>query len=417
MKNTNTANVSQLGLALSSVDVQEILLSRAKNAVLAAAVDLMEQDMARLCGAPYARKSDGDLCHRGGSERTTLMLDGAKYEIRKPRARKGDQEVELPSVTSLRDRELLDIQMLTRIMKGVSTRNYEDVISGFAEKTGISKSSVSRAFKRSSKKDLDAVNGADLSDYRFVGIFIDATGLGEETMVVAVGVTDDNQKIPLGLIAGTTENATVVGDLLASITARGFTPAARRLLAVLDGGRALRAAVKTLWGDAVVIQRCWIHKLRNIKDYIPETNHGQLWRRMKKMMGLNSQAAAEKEFQALASWLSTISHDAEKSLHEAGSELLSVHALGLTGPFRNSMSNTNIIESLIGVVKGKAKNVKNWNYHPATSPSVKRDKALRWTATAIQAHRPKMRRVYGGKEQMNHFINKLNIVDSMKLSA
>ncbi len=417
MKNTNVMNVSQLSLALSSIDVQEMLLSKAKNSVLATAIDLMEQDMARLCGVPFARKSAADLCHRGGSEETSLMLDGAKYPMRRPRARKNGEEVELPSVASLRDRELLDAQMLTRMMKGVSTRNYEGVISGFAEKTGISKSSVSRAFKRSSKKDLDAINGADLSGYSFVGIFIDATGFGDETMVVAVGVTDDNQKIPLGLISGTTENAAVVGDLLTSITGRGFTLAARRLLAVLDGGKALRAAVKALWGDAVVIQRCWIHKLRNIKDYIPETNHGQLWRRMKKMMGLNNQAAAEKEFQSLANWLSTISHDAEKSLNEAGVELLTVHALGLTGAFRGSMSSTNIIESLIGVVKGKAKNVKNWNYHPNTSSKVKRDKALRWAATSIQAHRPKMRRVYGGKEQMDILVNKLNMIDSMKIPA
>jgi transposase-like protein len=417
MKNINIGNVSQLSLALSSIDVQELLLSKAKNAVLATAIDLMEQDMARLCGKPFARKLDADLCHRGGSEETSLMLAGAKYPMRRPRARKAGQEVELPSMAGLRDRELLDTQMLARMMKGVSTRNYESVIDGFAEKTGISKSSVSRAFKRSSKKDLEAINGADLSGYRFVGIFIDATGFGEETMVVAVGVTDDNQKIPLGLASGTTENAAVVGDLLTSISGRGFTLAARRLLAVLDGGKALRAAVQALWGDAVVIQRCWIHKLRNIKDYIPETNHGQLWRRMKKMMGLNSQAAAEKEFESLANWLSTISHDAEKSLHEAGEELLTVHRLGLTGAFRSSMSSTNLIESLIGVVKGKAKNVKNWNYHPRTGSKVKRDKALRWAATALQAHRPKMRRVYGGREQMNVLINKLNTIDSIQISA
>jgi transposase-like protein len=417
MKKNNIDKVSQLSLTLSSIDVQQMLLGKAKNAVLAAAVALMEQDMAQLCGAAFSRKNADGLCHRGGSEETSLMLAGAKYSMRRPRARKDGKEVELPSVARLRDRDLLDEQMLGRLMKGVSTRDYQDAIDGFAEKTGISKSSVSRAFKRSSKKDLDAINGADLSGYRFVGILIDATGFGEETMVVAVGVTDDNQKIPAGLISGTTENAAVVGDLLASITSRGFTLAARRLLAVLDGGKALRAAVKALWGDAVVIQRCWIHKLRNIKDYIPETNHGQLWRRMKKMMGLNSHAVAEKEFESLANWLSTISYDAEKSLHEAGTELLTVHALGLTGAFRRSMASTNIIESLIGVVKGKTKRVRNWNYHPRTGAKVKRDKALRWAATAIQVHRPKMRRVYGGKEQMSVLINKLNMIDSMKIPA
>lgn len=417
MKKTNSTDACQLTAVLSSIDVQQMLLERAKNAVLTTAVELMEQDMIRLCGEAFSRKHDGELCHRGGSERTSLMLDGAKFPMRRPRARKGGQEVELPSFEAMRDRDLLDSQMLARMMKSVSTRNYQDVINGLADKTGISKSSVSRAFKRASKKDLDAINGADLSGYRFVAILIDGTGFGDQTLVVAVGVTSDSEKIPLGLLTGDTENAGVVKDLLASIISRGFTLAAGRLLAVLDGGKALRAAVKAVWGEAVLIQRCWIHKLRNIKDYIPETNHGQLWRRMKKMMGLNSQALAEKELESLADWLSTISDDAVKSLREAGDELLTVHGLGLTGAFRSSLSNTNLIESLIGVVKTKSRNVKNWGYHPKTGPNVKRDKALRWVATSIQAHRGKMRRLRGGKDQMNVLINNLNVVDSIKKAS
>lgn len=417
MKKTNSTNVSQLQEAVSSIDIQKMLLARAKDAVLATALELLEQDMTRLCGAPFARKHDGDLCHRGGSEMTSLLLDGAKHSIRRPRARNGGEETELPSLGKLRDRDLLDHQMLSRMVRGVSTRNYEGVINGFADKTGISKSSVSRAFKRASKKDLDAINGADLSDHKFVGILIDGTGFGDETVVVAVGITADSVKIPVGLVSGDTENASVVKDLLTSIIGRGFTLAAERILAVLDGGKALRSAVKAHWGDAVLIQRCWIHKLRNIKDYIPQTNHGQLWRRMKKMMGLNSQAAAEHEFKSLADWLSTISHDAEKSLHEAGPELLTVHSLGLTGSFRSSLASTNLIESLIGVVKNKTRNVKNWNYHPRTKSKVPRDKALRWMATAIQSHREKMRRVRGGKEQVHILIQKLNKIDSMKKAA
>lgn len=417
MKKTNFTNVSQLSHTLSSVNIQEMLMSRAKNAVLATAIELMEQDMEMLCGRPFARKRDADLCHRGGSELTSLMVDGAKHSIRKPRARRDGEEIELPSLLKMRDRELLDSQMLSRIVRGVSTRNYSSVINGFSEKTGVSKSSVSRAFKRASKKDLDAINGADLSEYNFVAILIDGTGVGETTQVVAIGITDDNQKIPLGLIEGTTENGTVVKDLLASIIGRGFTLSARRLLAVLDGGKALRHAVKVIWGDACLIQRCWLHKLRNIQDYIPEANHGQLWQRMKKMMGLNSLVAAEKEFESLADWLSTISQEAERSLREAGQELLTVHELGLVGEFRNSLSSTNIIESLIGIAKAKMKNVKNWNYHPNLKNKIPRDKALRWTAMAIQSHRNKMRRLRGGKGQINTLINKLNELDSLKQVA
>lgn len=416
MKNTNVLSISQLQHEMSSIDVQALLMERAKNAVLSTAVELMAQDMERLCGAAFARKS-GDLCHRGGSDFTSLMVDGAKLPVSRPRARKNGSEVELPSLAKMRDRELLDSQMLDRIVRGVSTRNYEGVINGFAEKTGVAKSSVSRAFKRASKKDLEELNHADLSDYRFVAILIDGSGVGETTQVMAVGVTDDSRKIPLGIREGDTENANVVKDLLTLIIARNFTLAASRLLAVLDGGKALRSAVKAIWGDAVVIQRCWIHKLRNIKDYIPEVNHGQLWKRMKRMMGIVDQKSAEKEFELLADWLHTINPDAEKSLRESGSDLLTVHGLGLTGKFRKSLSSTNIIESLIGVAKGKMKNVRNWDYHPKTGPKVARDKAQRWVAMAIQAHRPKMLRVYGGKEQMPSLINKLNILDQIKMPA
>lgn len=416
MHQTKIRNVSQIHQDLSSIDVQEMLLGRAKAAVLSTAVNLLEQDMLALCGERFARKGE-QLCHRGGSEKTSLMLDGAKYSLQKPRARRGDEEVELPTLAKLQDRDLLDSQMLARLMRGTSTRNYEAVIGGFAKKTGISRSSVSRAFKRASQKDLDAVNGADLGLYRFVGILIDGTGVGGRTMVVAVGLTEDRQKIPLGLKEGDTENAGVVKDLLTSLVARNFTFAASAILAVLDGGKALRTAVKALWGDSVVIQRCWLHKLRNLREYMPKNTHGQLAWRMKKIMGLNAYAAAKAELDSMTAWLRGVSCDAEASLLEAGDELLTVHALGIVGTFRKVLTTTNIVESMIGVTKGKARNVKNWGYHPRSGVHVKRDKALRWVASAIQAHRPKMRRLKGATEQIDTLIRSLNELAAKRKSA
>jgi len=416
MHQTKIRNVSQIHQDLSSIDVQEMLLGRAKTAVLSTAVELLEQDMLALCGERFARKGE-HLCHRGGSEKTSLMLDGAKYALQKPRARRGDEEVELPTLSRLQDRDLLDSQMLARIMRGTSTRNYEGVIGGFAKKTGISRSSVSRAFKRASQKDLDAINGADLAAYRFVGILIDATGVGGRTVVVAVGLTEDRQKIPLGLKEGDTENAGVVKDLLTSLIARNFTFAASAILAVLDGGKALRAAVKALWGDSVLIQRCWLHKLRNLRDYMPKSTHGQLAWRMKKIMGLNAYSAAKAELDSMATWLRGVSCDAEASLLEAGDELLTVHALGIVGTFRKVLTTTNIIESLIGISKGKARNVKNWGYHPKTGAAVKRDKTLRWVASAIQAHRTRMYRVRAADEQIATLIRSLNELAAKRKSA
>ena len=416
MKRINSNDVSQLSRELSSIDIQQMLLARAKNSVLEMALDLLEQDMERLCGKPFGRKLEG-LCHRGGSEKTSIMCDGALHSMRRPRARNESGEVFLPSLAKLRDRDLLDSQMQARMVRGVSTRNYEEVISGFAEKTGISKSSVSRAFKRSSQKDLEEINSSDLSQLRFVAILIDGTNIGGRMVVVAIGITDDCQKVPLGLKEGDTENAAVVKDLLTGLTARGFTFKTSRLLAMLDGGKALRAAVLALWGNTVLVQRCWLHKARNLEGYLPKTNHAQMWRRMKKMMGLNSRLAAEAEFKSLANWLRTISDDAERSLLEAKGELLTVHDLGVTGEFRNALSTTNAIESLIGVSKAKLKNVKNWGYHPKTGDKVPRNKSMRWVATAIQTHRSKMRRLRGGKVQMKTLINNLSVLDSGRKTA
>ncbi len=138
---------------------------------------------------------------------------------------------------------------------------------------------------------------------------------------------------------------------------------------------------------------------------------------MKRIMGVVAQRIAERELELLSDWLQTINPDAETSLREAGAELLTVHRLGLTGSFRNSMSSTNIIESLIGIAKMKMKNVRNWNYHPKTGPKVPRDKAQKWVAMAIQSQREKMNRVHVGKEQMPILINGLNLLDQVKTAA
>lgn len=416
MKKTNKIKPSQLEAVMSSVDVQTLLLDRAKEAVLSTAVELIEQDMIRLCGDPFARKKKG-LCHRGGSEFTSLMVDGAKMSFRKPRARKNGREVDLPTLSALRDQDLLDQQMLDRLLRGVSTRNYGAVINGFSDKTGISKSSVSRAFKRASKKHLDEINSADLSGHQFVAILIDGTALGSGTQVVAVGITDQCEKVPLGLREGDTENSVVVMDLLNCIKDRGFKFCSSRLLCVLDGGKALRSAVRKTWGEAALVQRCWLHKLRNIQDYLPKEHHGQVWRRFKRMMNLNSHADAKKELGLIRDWLSTLSSGAENSLLEAGEELLTVHRLELTGDFRNSLATTNIIESLIGVVKNKVGRVKFWGLHPAAKNPKASNTAARWAAAAIQEHRKKMRKLKGGMKQIEKLKQNLNQFDNLSRSA
>ena len=154
--------------ALDANALQGVLLERAKQAALAMAVELLEQDAEALCGPRYSRKTDPQ-CHRGGSERSAVVLEGARYGIRRPRVRTAHREVALPTLAKLQAQDLLDEQMYHRLVLGVSTRNYEPVINGYTQKLGVSRSSVSRAFVRASQKDLDSLNEGPLGEYSFGG--------------------------------------------------------------------------------------------------------------------------------------------------------------------------------------------------------------------------------------------------------
>lgn len=389
--------------------IQELLGERAKRAALSFGLELLEQDVESLCGARYSR-NDSEYS-RYGTEKSSVIIGGARYGIERPRVRGKQGEVYPESLKKLRKQDLLDEQMKEAMLMGVSTRNYEKVIQGYSEKTGVSKSTVARAFGRASKKELDAINEADLSDYSFVSLMIDGLEIGSRTVIAAIGITAKLEKVPVGLIEGNTENSTIVIDLLERLIERGFKLHCEKLLCVLDGSKALKKAVVSVFGTKVLIQRCWLHKLRNIQSYLPKEHHKTLLWRMKKLMGLNSLADAKKEYNSIHSWLKNISVDAANSLEEAGENLLTVHMLGVTGELRKSLSSTNIIESLFSVVRAKLRNVKNWH-------SKGNLKALKWIASAINQHRNSNMRKLRGLNQKNKLISALGIsLDDIKNCA
>jgi putative transposase len=367
--------------------IQAVLLERAKQAALTLAVALLEQDAEALCGARYERKR-AELGYRGGHERTAVVVEGAKYAVRRPRVRKENREVALPTLAKLQSQDLLDAQMRQRMVVGVSTRNYDHVIDGYSEKLGVSRSAVSRAFIRASQKDLDSINEGKLDTHSFVALLIDGVEVGGRTVVAALGITATMEKIPVGLREGETENSEVVKDLLASLQERGFASHCERLLAVIDGAKALKKALRAVFGERVVVARCWLHKERNLRGYLPERVHGTLHWRLKKLMALNSLTDARTELTALREWVAGLSAHAAASLDEVGEELLTLHALGITGELRKSLTSTNLIESLFSVVRDKLHRVKNWK-------SQRSNQILRWVAASILAHRKKMRRVRG----------------------
>ncbi len=216
---------------LTPRDVENVLMERGRLAALSLGMELLEQEVGLRCGRPFERKQ-GELLYRGGSEESSILIDGAKYPIRRPRIRSNEGEREIETLTKLQDVDLFDGHIVDRMMKGVTTRNYDSVISAYARKLGVKKSSVSRAFKRASQEQLDDINHSNLKEYTFIGIAIDGVEFQGRTVIGALGITPMLEKIPLGIREGDTENSEVVKDLLSSLIDRGFTLHCQRLLAM-----------------------------------------------------------------------------------------------------------------------------------------------------------------------------------------
>ncbi len=394
--------------SLDSGGIQAVMEEQAKRAALAFGLELLELDTLELCGERYQH---GERAYwRHGTEETSVILGGARQRVRRPRVRGKEGEAELRSLSKLREQDLLDEEMKEKMLLGVSTRNYSEAIEGYKGKFGDSKSSVSRAFERASKKDLEAINHSDLSKYSFIGLVLDGLEIKGRTVIAAVGVSHELEKVPVGLIDGSSENSKVVTDLLQSLLERGFTLHCERLLCVLDGSKALSRGVRDVFGDAVLIQRCWLHKLRNLEGYLPKEKHQELHHRMNRMMNLDRHIDARAELKKLRDWLAQTSEQAANSLDEAGDELLTLHKLGIPVELRKSLDSTNIIESLFSIVRQKLHNVKNWN---SRNPNRK----MQWIASAILHHKKKMRKLRGVKH-CDLLIRALGVkVDEQKISA
>lgn len=399
-----------LNSLLSSRELQIKLMEDCRNAALSFARALMEDEVERLAGKKFSHKSDLQ-CHRGGTDLTRIVVGGEKVRVTRPRIRNSDGEVELSTLTRLQDQEIFDDEIRDKMVLGVSTRNYEPVVKSWSNKLSISKSNVSRAFMRASRKDLDKINTQDLSAHQFIALMIDGVEIAERSLIVVMGITNNCEKIPLGIREGDTENSVVIKDLLVAIRDRNFTMYTDRILAVTDGAKAIKKALKDIYGNQVVIQRCWLHKLRNLQKYVPKNMHKQLWWRLKKLMNLTSFEDAKKDLAQFVEWLSEISIEAENSMQEVGLELLTVHQLEIGGELRKSLYSTNPIESLIFGIRNKLSRVKNWKH------SNKKDQIQRWMASSILAHQKKMRRLRGHRQAERLITNLKTKVDSMEKSA
>jgi len=222
------------------------------------AQELVRAELEKLVGTPWSRKPGTNL-RRGGNAPSRIFLGGEPHEFERPRVRdvKLGREVQLETMLAFGARDALDDDVKRLLVRGISTRQYDPALDRLADGLGLQRSAVSAAFQRASAKDLDALNGRSLQDTSFVSVFIDGVHFAGVVVLVAMGITTSGEKRILGLREGATENAEVVKDLLADISARGMTLAGRALF-VIDGAKALRKAVTDTFGDRALIQRCQI---------------------------------------------------------------------------------------------------------------------------------------------------------------
>lgn len=275
---------------------------------------------------------------------------------------------------------------MAHMIAGVATRSYDELLDELAGGLGLSKSSVSRVFAKGSQEALDHLNTRDLSSHTWCAVQPDAIYFAKKSIVVALGINGIGEKVILGLIEGNTECATVCGDLLKTLVSRGIRQD-KPFLFVIDGGKGMRRAIKDIFGENFPVQRCLIHKARNIEVYIPERAHLEFRRRWRRMRSYEQHADAIQELSKLKDWLSTINKDAVKSLEEAGDELLTAQRLGASPYLRRCLTNTNAIETIFGRVRAISNRVKNWH----TSS----DQRKRWVAVGLLSTEKNCIRIHG----------------------
>jgi transposase-like protein len=339
---------------------REALSSFAVEMGLRVAQCLLEDEVTQRCGQRHERVP-GRNETRFGHQRGFVTLAGQKASIEKPRVRRtdGGGEVELERYALLQSPDAMPQSALNHLVHGVSTRRYEQVVQQAQAGFGVKKSSVSRGFVRASAVEVQRLAERRFEGERFAVIFIDAQPYAGEMMVVALGITTSGEKRLLGLRQGATENAVVVASLLEELRERGVRTDVPTLF-VLDGAKALSAAVVRVWGKFAVIQRCQVHKRRNVEAHLSDHHHQELRTRLNAAYHEQSVTQARALLATTVKWLRRISPAAAASLEEGLEETLTVVRLGVPELLRKTLSTTNPIESAFSVAESVTRRVKRW---------------------------------------------------------
>jgi putative transposase len=367
---------------------KELVRTELRRATLGLVMELYGQEVEELCGPRFSRKGESGY-YRGGSDPSSVLANGQRIETRKPRVKKDGRDIELATHLALRDRDLLSTRIVNHMLKGVSSRDYEGLLEELEGGLGLKKSSVSKAFVKGSKGILDDINGRSLKEHEWCAVMIDGIEFSSRHVIVALGITAKGKKLVLGLREGDTEDHEVVKDLIQSLIDRGLNREQRFLL-VIDGSKALRKAIRKVFGDEWPVQRCVRHKERNALKYLPWRYHGEFRRKWKLVHAMTEYVDAKRELDALIGWLAKINLDAQHSVEEAEGETLTVVKLGAPKKLRATLLSTNPIESAFDGVRSRTSRVKHWRRG--------KDQIKRWAAATLSDMEKRFRSIPGHKE-------------------
>lgn len=376
------------------------LILESQQEIEAVSLNLGLKIMSRYMEAEIARRQGpwGQQTHyRHGTQPGYVVFHGRKVPISRPRLRtKGGREAGLESYQLFQQDGRMQRAVARQLLRQVSTRNYAGAIDDCLEGYGVAKSSVSRHWQVATAAELEKLCQREVPK-DLVALLIDGKHFRSECLVVALGVDKAGQKHVLGLWHGATENSTVVRELLADLRERGLDTEAA-ILVVLDGSKALHKGAKDVFGERALIQRCRVHKLRNVLEHLPKEKRQQAaWR----LRGAWAKATAEealKELKACVKWLDPISPCAARSLEEGLEETLTLHRLGVNELLRQSLSSTNLIESCFARTEAWTRRVKRWRNAKMV---------MRWGAAALLVAEKGFRRIRG-HEHLAELIVALN---------
>ena len=399
MKNVeHDSDARELALPANVQEALGELVNAAKDGLLALSVgvglgvlaEMLEAEVDGVVG-PKGKRNPDRIAVRHGHEAGEVTVGGRRVGVQRPRARTadGEQEVTLGTYAHFADRDPLTRVVLEQMLAGVSTRRFartrepvgDEVI---AAERSTSKSSVSREFVGRTSEHLAALMSRPLGDIRLAALMLDGIELKGRCCVVCLGVSTDGIKVPLGLWDGSTENKTVTKHLLSDLVDRGLD-VEQGVLVVLDGSKALRAAVREVFGP-VPVQRCVRHKERGVLDHLPERDQGTVKMRLRKAWASEDHELALDGLRLLAGELDRSYPGAAASLREGIEETLTLTRLGVRGNLKRTLQSTNPIESMIEIVRRTSRNVKRWQSG---------DMCLRWTAAGMLEAEQQFRKIIG----------------------